>query len=227
MSRIVVPGLFTAWGGFVNTKGGGIALRWMTHSSLGLPREAFRVWRWGGGRLEGTRLEPTIRRVNDIESVLTWSGFPMAAAVQVSITVAAGKSVSARAHSGPDAGGHIVDEETIVGPASPRSFVLVGTPIASLSLLGEFTFDNMQILELQALIDSPDWVLIDRVGLPVDKRFAFDYSLDPQGPPGIDRTPVDAATERVGRERRPRSGPPRPTPVGQHRRSPHPILWCW
>jgi hypothetical protein len=197
VSRIAVPGLFTAWGGFVNAGGRSIALRWMTHPSLGLPREAFRVWRWGGGRLEGRPLDPTIRRVNDFESVLTWPGLPMAAAVQVTVTLAAGGSVSARAHSGPDAGGHVVDEETVVGPASARSIVLVGTPIASLSLLGEFTFDSMQILELQALIDSPDWVLIDRVGLPVDERFAFDYALDPQGPPGIDRTPVDAATVRV------------------------------
>lgn len=196
MSRVVAPNLFGAAGAFVATRTGrDVALRWMLHSSLGLPRRAFRVWAWPGGKLPTERQTTATRRLDAFTTLVTWSPGPLAAAVGISIS--APGSVVVRAHSAPDAGGYVADEELVPGPLDVHRMVLVGTPIACLTIVGEVVVHGVSILPLQQFVDSPDWVLVDRVGLPVDDRFAGDYSLDPQGPPGIDRAPADAAIARV------------------------------
>lgn len=200
MSRLVCPELFH--GAAAAIVAGGetrVALRWILHSSLGMPRALFKVWHFEGRALPVREVSVHSEPVDTGARLLSWTLGP-GAAVLVVVTVPAGATLIVRGFSGPSGTGHAGDEETVVGPATNRSVVLFGSPVASVLLLGTGTITSARVVPIDAFINDPGWTLVETVGLPVTDAFAATgYPMDPQGPAGAERPPVDAAIERVKR----------------------------
>jgi hypothetical protein len=198
MNRYVFPELFHVAGAPILVEGKPrTALRWILHPSLGLPRALFRVWRFGG-KIGNKTVATTQTSLGTGERVVSWAEGP-AAAIALTVTVAAGARLVLRAHSGPLGTGHPVDEETVVGPVTNGSIVLLGSPVASVTASGTGTLNSSAaIISLTELVNAPGWVLLETVGLPVDKEFSgTGYPLDKQGPVGAEQEPVLAAMHRV------------------------------
>lgn len=199
MNRTVMPNLFSAWGSVIDTKDGArAALRWMTDPALGLPANHFKVWHLPKSSSAPKQVDPSSRRIRGGLTLHTWPGQRAAATVRVLLDIPSGQ-VRVRAHSGPSGAGQAVDEEIAIGPATGAVVTLTGASIRSVTTTGSATVAAMAVLDLQQHVDDPNWKLLEHVGLPVDKRFAGEYPLDPQGPVGAMTDPVKAAVIRVGR----------------------------
>jgi hypothetical protein len=197
MTRYVSPELFRAAGGQI-TAGGAprVALRWLLHSSVGLPRALFHVWHFEG-RVPTRETAVSTRPLDTGERALSWAAGP-AAAVQLNVNAPAGAILVLRGFSGAAGTGHAVDEDTVVGPATNRAVVLVGSPVASVLLIGSGTASVTRVVPIDTFVNDPGWRLVETVGLPVDDSFGpGGYPLDAQGPVGSERPPVDAAVTRV------------------------------
>ncbi|WP_394836664.1 hypothetical protein LVJ94_07125 [Pendulispora rubella] len=198
MTRYLFPELFHVVGAQIPVKGKArTALRWILHTSLGLPRALFRVWRYEKS-LPTKGVALTQRTLDGGERLVTWNEGP-AAAIALTVTVPAGASFTMRAHSGATAVGHVVDVETVVGPATNASVVLFGSPLSSVTATGNGTITaTATIVAAYDLINADGWKLLETVGLPVDKSFGgTGYPLDKQGPVGSELEPFDAAIRRV------------------------------
>lgn len=197
MTRLVFPNLFEVWGApIVVGDTPQQALRWMLADEVGLPVEHFQVWGWVGAlpvRSVTLDVSTTFAGVR----VVSWDGGP-AAAVQVFVDVAAGATAVLRGHSGPRRSGQVADTETVVGPVTGRSVVLSASAIASVTVTGASAISpDGSLLPHAALLTGAGWRLLERVGLPADKRFDGLYPTTPQGPAGIDLDPLEAARRRV------------------------------
>jgi hypothetical protein len=197
MSRSVRPNLFEVWGAPVvveNVERRG--LRWMLADALGLPTVAFQVWGWVDKLPTSQRTLTSGFPLPGVR-VLRWSGGRVIA-LQLTVDVPAGETVVLRAMTGPTGSGQVADLETVLGPVTGRSVLLSASAIGSVTVTGSAAVaTTATVLPVAAVIDGPGWRLLDRVGLPADSRFAGRYSLDPQGHPGADQSPPDAAIGRV------------------------------
>lgn len=199
MTRFVFPELFHGAAAPIVVEGQTrVALRWILHPSIGLPRDLFNVWHFEGRvpiremSVQGSALDAGAR-------LLSWTVGPGAAVLLV-VTVPAGATFTLTGFSGPSASGHAVDEETVVGPVTNRSVVLFGSPVASVKLSGSGTIVSSRIVPIDAFVNDAGWKLVETVGLPAADEFATaGYPLTQQGPPGAQLAPVDAAINRVRR----------------------------
>jgi hypothetical protein len=196
-TRYVFPELFHAAGApiLVNNQPR-LALRWIFHASLGLPRALFHVWRFEGeADLEDA--EPILETIAG-GRLVSWADGRAAVAVQLTLSVP-GSTVVLRAHSAACGAGHVVDERTIVGPVTPLTVTLTGNPIVSVTVTGATTVLSASIVPLQAFVNNPGWKLIETVGLPVSSPLfdASGYPLNPQGPVGTEVDAVEAAIRRL------------------------------
>lgn len=199
MNRTVMPNLFSAWGAVLDTSyGPRAALRWMTDPRLGLPMRHFTVWHLSQSSTKTQKADVRTREVRDGHHLHTWPGERAAAVVQVMLDVTGGR-VHVRAHTGPSGSGQTADEATVVGPVSGAAVTLAGPSIRSVTTTGAARVTGIVVLDLQRYVNDPGWTPLEYVGLPVDKRFAGEYPLDPQGPPGGLLEPVKAAVRRVER----------------------------
>jgi hypothetical protein len=197
MTRFVFPELFHAAAAQIVAGGQPrVGLRWILHSSVGMPRALFKVWHFEG-RVPTKEMSVSSQALDAGGRLLSWTIGP-AAAVQLTVTVPAGASLALRGFSGAAGTGHCADEETVVGPATNRGIVLFGSPIASVTLTGTGTVSAARIVPIQAFVNEPGWKLVETVGLPATEAFATTgYPMDPQGPVGAERPPVEAAIARV------------------------------
>ena len=197
MSRLVLPNLFEVWGGRITVENvERQSLRWMLADSVGLPTVAFQVWGWTDVLpVKEVSLTSTSGLPGD--RIVRWSG-GAAIAIQLTVDVAAGQTAVLRGMSGPNASGQVADLESVPGPVSGRAVVLSASAIRSATVTGAAAVGSTaSVLLVQPVVDAPNWRLLDRVGLPADGRFSGLYSLDPQGAPGADAVPPDAAMQRV------------------------------
>lgn len=197
MSRFVFPELFQAAGAPITVKGEPrLALRWLLHASLGVPRALFRVWRFEG---KWSPVTTTVAesRLDANRRLVRWTGGP-AALVELNATLATGTQLVVRGHSGPYGAGHAVTEQTLYGPQSSVIVRLAGC-IGSVTLEGVGTIaPSARITPLYPFVNDVGWRLLETVGLPADTGWgATGYPPDPQGVPGLERPPVDAAIRRV------------------------------
>ena len=197
MTRFVRPELFEAWGAPVVVENvERLGLRWMLADGLGLPTVAFQVWGWVGP-LPTTTLTLTSTSPLPGVRLLRWGGGRVVA-VQLTVDVPAGQTAVFRAMTGPRGTGQVADLDTVPGPVTGRAVVLSASAIASVTVTGSASVaTTASALAVGAVVDGAGWRLLDRVGLPADSRFAGTYSLDPQGAPGADQPPPDAAMQRV------------------------------
>jgi hypothetical protein len=160
MSRYVFPELFHTAGAPIAVKGEPrLALRWMLHQSLGLPRALFHVWRFAG-RWSPTVLPVIESRLDANRRLVRWSGGP-AALVEVAVTLPTGTRLRVRAHSGPSATGHVVTERELLGPLSSETVRLAGAGIASLVIEGVGTIAaSARITLLYPFVNDPGWQLV-------------------------------------------------------------------
>lgn len=200
MSRLVFPGLFRAAAAPVVAGGETrVALRWILHTSVGMPRALFKVWHFQGGPVRVQEVPMQSEPIDTGARLLSWTLGP-GAAVQLIANVPAGAALTLRGFTGPAGTGHAVDEETVTGPATNRSVVLFGSPVASVLLFGTGTISSTRVVPIDTFINDPGWKLVETVGLPANDAFAATgYPLDPQGPVGGELPPVDAAIRRVKR----------------------------
>ncbi len=200
MSRVVLPNLFSLlWApGNQSKEGPGLHLRWSLRPELGLPRAHFVVWvRAGGGSIERTDLQfplPTPFSLDGAVQVLEWDQGPMAA-VTIDIQCDAGQWVMLRGYDGPGGTGKLIDEA--VGTLSVP-LTVYGSAIRSVIVVGRGRVMGGWLMSMDALVNSGDWVEVERVGLPVDERWASSgYPIDRQGPAGGALEPVEAAARRL------------------------------
>ena len=196
-TRYVFPELFHAAGASIMVQGNPrLALRWILHPSLGLPRALFHVWRFEG-QVEFKRLAFRQIQIGD-DNLVTW---PEGGAVAVRLILSTPtSSVVLRAYSGASGTGHIVDQKTIVGPVSSLPVILTGTPASSITITGSASIEDATFVPMQDFVNHPGWNLIETVGLPVSSPL-FDsskYPLSHQGLVGAEEDPVSAAIRRVG-----------------------------
>ncbi len=214
MTRYVLPDLFHAVGAPIIREGRErLALRFMIHPSLGLPRALFHVWALEKSPpTKSIKLEQ--RHLDTGARLIAWTE-GQAAAVALRITVPAGGRMVLRARSGPLGTGAVVDEEVITGPVTNAAVILLGSSIASVTVQGGGTIDSSAtIVPLGELINHGAWKLVETVGLPADRSFvAGGYPLDRQGPPGAELPPFDAAIRRI-KEGTPDAGWPATTDRG-------------
>ena len=164
-----------------------------------MPRTLFKVWHFQGGPLRVREVPMQSEPIDTGARLLSWTLGP-GAAVQLIVNVPAGAALTLRGFTGPAGTGHAVDEETVTGPATNRSVVLFGSPVASVLLFGTGTISSTRVLPIDTFINDPGWTLVETVGLPANDAFASTgYPLDPQGPVGGELPPVDAAIRRVKR----------------------------
>lgn len=200
MSRLVFPELFHGSAAPIVVGGQTrVALRWILHSSLGMPRALFKVWHFQGRALPVKEVTVHSEPLDSGSRLLSWTVGPGAAVLLV-VNVPAGATLVARGFSGPDGTGHAVDEESVVGLTSNRALVLFGSPVASVVLLGTGTVASVRVVPIDAFINDPGWKLLETVGLPANEAFAATgYPMVPQGPVGAEQAPVNAAIDRVKR----------------------------
>ena len=200
MSRLVFPGLFRAAAAPIAAGGETrVALRWILHTSVGMPKALFKVWHFEGGRVPVQEVPVQSEPAEAGARLLSWNAGP-AAAVQLIVNVPVGALLQLRAFTGPSGTGHAVDEESVPGPATNHSVVLFGSPVSSVRLAGTGTVTSTRIVPIHPFIDDDGWKLVETVGLPANEAFAATgYPLDPQGPVGAELPPVDAAIRRVER----------------------------
>lgn len=195
MTRTVMTNLFNAWGATIGTKAGPRAsLRWMIDPKLGLPAQHFKVWYL---REPSTKLEEVDvrqRRGERDERVYDLPEPRAAASIRLALYDVSGR-VRIRAHTGPRGSGQVAAERTV--DASASGVTLTGPSIRSFSVQGDATVTGVRMLDLNRHVNDPDWKLVENVGLPVDKSFDGEYTMDPQGPPGALRDPITAAMVRV------------------------------
>lgn len=198
MTRFVFPELFYAAGAPIAgpQEEGLLALRWILHASLGMPRALFHVWQFSG-QLDQKGLEFQQQSQTSLTRLVTWSG-GTAVAVQLTISIPSGPAVL-RAYSAANGTGHVVDEKSIVGPISNLTVSLIGTPVASIVVSSNVSILSATFIPMDNFINHPGWKLVETVGLPVTSP-EFDssgYPLVDQGPVGGEMDPVKAAIRRV------------------------------
>ncbi|MEO5711345.1 MAG: hypothetical protein ABIQ59_16170 [Nocardioidaceae bacterium] len=197
MTRHVRPELFEAWGAPVvvdNVERRG--LRWMLADGVGLPTVAFQVWGWTESLPTSTLTLTSSSPLPGVR-VLRWGGGRVIA-LQLTVDVPAGQTAVLRAMTGPRGSGQVAVLDTVPGPVTGRQVVLSASAIASVTVTGSASIaTTASALPVAAVVDGTGWRQLDRVGLPADSRFAGTYSLDPQGAPGADQPPPDAAMQRV------------------------------
>ncbi len=160
---------------------------------------SFKVWHFQGRALPVKEVTVHSEPLDSGSRLLSWTVGPGAAVLLV-VNVPAGATLVARGFSGPDGTGHAVDEESVAGLVSNRSFVLFGSPVASVVLFGTGTVTSVRVVPIDAFINDPGWKLVETVGLPANEAFATTgYPMDPQGPVGAEQAPVHAAIDRVKR----------------------------
>jgi hypothetical protein len=196
-TRYVFPELFHAAGApvLVNNQPR-LALRWILHTSLGLPRALFHVGRFEG-EVNFEDAEPIQEPIGG-GRLVSWADGRAAVAVELTLSVPGG-TVVLKAHSAARGAGHVVDERSIVGPVPSLTITLTGNPVASVTVMGAATILSVSIVPMQVFVNDPGWKLIETVGLPVSSLLfdASGYPLDPQGPVGAEVDPIDAAARRV------------------------------
>jgi hypothetical protein len=197
MTRHVFPELFHAAAAPVTIGSKPrIALRWLLHASVGMPRAVFKVWHFPN-RLPVCEIPVKVSALDFGERMVAWTEGP-AAALQLLVTVPAGASLVLSAFSGPGGAGRCVDEDTVAGPATDQAVTLVGNPVASVRLSGSGSVASGRIVPIAAFVNDPGWQLVETVGLPAGDGFAASgYPLDPQGPVGAEKPPIDAAIARL------------------------------
>lgn len=197
--RTVFPELFHGACADVSVDGKpALALRWSLHPDAGLPKALFHVWQWSGAKLPTKVVTVTASTTPDGAQVVTWPD-GAGGAVAVSITVPSGATATLRAMTRDHGGGRVVDEVTVAGPATSALPTVWGSPVGSVVITGSATVVGGALLvPLRDLLDSKEWLLVERIGLPVTKDFdATGYPTGDQGVIGAELPPVDDAIRRV------------------------------
>jgi hypothetical protein len=174
-----------------NEMGLPVALRWVTISPLGFPRQPFKVWRRRASR-KFERLGDNVptNRQGDVE----W-GLREMCQLQFSAVPNEGATLTVEA----------LDRrrESIPGQrimfTSRRAGLFRAPGIAALRVSGAGTIRDVQGIDQELFANEPDWELIEVVGLPFDNGAIAPpaYTSTPQGYVPAARSGLEAAHNRL------------------------------
>jgi hypothetical protein len=180
MSRTIIPSIFAlSWAPGVSPKeGAGIHLRWMIQPQAGLPRAQFLVWINPHPQPKHEILEVSLTTLSNRSVILDWGNESMSV-IMVHVQLSPGQQMSLRAYDGPVATSKMIDEDT---RTSSGMLVVYGGRLSSAMLTGSGEVIEARAITTDAYVNDPGWILVERVGLPVDKGWGpTGYPPDPQG----------------------------------------------
>jgi hypothetical protein len=175
-----------------------LQLRWMLDPKLGLPTEAFQVWR--RPHTVSPLTAAPIANVTQFQMLFGWNAWSWDAPltfVQGTITVASG-TVIIGAYAGAPFFSALIGVQAVTGT---QNFSFSGTGILSLVVMGNAPITNLRGLDFSKVADDPAWQPFEVVGFPVQPAQWVGvgrWSKD-QGMVGALMPPVDAALDRYRR----------------------------